>query len=219
MNWGICLVLVVLLTIAIADQAQNQLHPRVNPNPTQEGFSLFGINKVNSWDSVPSECPTRLTRVNGQLTLTHKGEQVKFGSLKEYTHFVEALRARGIRCPVLYLEPLHDAQGGISVKSPDDPITQTTGLGSIPADQVIKSDNLSRRMTQTNDPVAQTQMPVSFDSANQSQGTDLPVDRFFSVGGSVNPYSPEWKGQKATQQAIDAGEMDGDQVYRIPHSS
>lgn len=157
------------------------------------------------------KCPTRLFRENGELRMVHQGKQVKFDNLQEYTYFVKAMRTRGLRCPVLYVEPIHDAQGGISIKQPDDPITPTTGLLNLPAGSVVKGNSMTQTVG-TRDPVASTQMPVGFDPANQSQGDDLPIDRFFRVGADINPYSAEWGGQKATERALQAGEMKGDEV-------
>lgn len=166
-------------------------------------FSLFS---QSNQEGFTSQCPTQLYRKDGELILVHEGKQVKFANLEEYRYFVEAMRMRGIRCPVLYLETTHDAQGGISLKQMDDPLTPTTGLMRYPANYVVKGEQLS------SDPQASTEMPVSFDPQNQNQGGDLPVDRFFDVDDDVNPASAKWKGAKYTQQAIDAGEMRGDTV-------
>jgi len=187
MDWVILVTLVVLLLVS-------------STYSTQEGFTSS------------AECPTRLFRENGEFRMIHQGKQVKFDTLQEYTYFVEAMRMKGIRCPVLYAEPLHDAQGGISVKQPDDPITPTTGLMKLPASSVVKGELTMTQRVGKRDPVASTQMPIGYDPANQAQGEDLPIDRFFRVGADINPYSVEWRGQKATEQALKAGEMKGDEV-------
>lgn len=193
MDWIILIILIVLLLVS---------------SSTVEGFSLLS----NSLQSSHNECPTRLFREDGQLRMVHQGKQVKFENLQEYTYFVQAMRTRGIRCPVLYVEPIHDAQGGISIKQPDDPITPTPGLMNYPANLVVKGESTMTQYVGKHDPVASVQMPVGYDPANQIQGEDLPIDRFFRVGASVNPYSAEWAGTKATERAIQAGEMKGDEV-------
>lgn len=195
MDWVILIILLVLLLVS---------------SSTVEGFSL--PNSPNSSQSSQKECPTRLFREDGQLRMVHQGKQVKFENLQEYTYFVQAMRTRGIRCPVLYVEPIHDAQGGISIKQPDDPITPTPGLMKYPAGLVVKGESTMTQYVGKNDPVASVQMPIGYDPANQIQGQDLPIDRFFRVGASVNPYSAEWAGPKATERAIKAGEMKGDEV-------
>lgn len=198
MDWIIVVLLIVLLVVGMSSKEQ-------------EGFTLFG-SMAGASSGGTSECPSHLTRVNGQFHMTHKGKEVTFGNLQEYIDFVKALRHRGIRCPVLYAEPVQDAQGGISIRQPDDPITPTTGLMSFPSNYVVKGNELTATLGK-HDPVASTQMPIGFDPANQAQGEDLPIDRFFHVGDNINPYSASWGGQKATTRAIQAGEMEGDQVY------
>lgn len=108
---------------------------------------------------------------------------VEFENLEEYKYFVEALRHKGVRCPVLYVETIQDAQGDISLKRVDDPDTQTTGLMPMNANQVVKTNcglsNHSRRkdlsvlnaktMAYANDSDsnANTNIPQPFDPQNQ----------------------------------------------------
>lgn len=151
-----------------------------------------------------TKCPTQLYQQNGEFILIHEGKKAKFANLEEYKYFVEAMRMRGVRCPVLYVEPVHDAQGGLSMKHLDDPITPTTGLMQLPANYVVKGTN---GLYADRDPLASTQFPLGFDPQNQDQGGDYPIDRLFSVQSDPEWMNPDWVRGK-----IQAGEMYGDEV-------
>lgn len=158
----------------------------------QEGFNV--IEKTS--------CPTKLVKHQGKLYMTVDGKTTEFKNLEEYTNFVKAMRTRGVRCPVLYAETIHDSQGSLSLRSMDDPITPTTGLGQSSADRVVKDEHgLSsippNRSNSTN-------FPLAYDPDTQDQGGDLPIDKMFHDSNtvSVNPMDANWGGRKFTRQEI-----------------
>lgn len=106
---------------------------------------LFLISNMNSREGFSirktSDCPNRLVKHQGKFYMKTPQKTVEFDNLEEYKYFVKALRHKGVRCPVLYVETVQDAQGDVSLKRIDDPETQTCGLMPVAADNVVKTNN------------------------------------------------------------------------------
>jgi hypothetical protein len=92
--------------------------------------------KKDGFDNmVPKTCPNTLIQFGNEFYLYNSSvakvpgvNPLRFGSLEEYTEFLEWQRSQGIRCPVLFLQKTLDAQGNTSFVSRPSPIDLQGGL-------------------------------------------------------------------------------------------
>ena len=81
-------------------------------------LGLYYYTKGAEREGFQSQCPNLLIQKDSKFYL-YNSKQVKvpgvnpveFDNLEDYTEFLDWQRSKGIRCPVLYLQQIFDAQG------------------------------------------------------------------------------------------------------------
>ena len=139
---------------------------------------------------------------------------LRFNNLEEYSEFVDWSRSQGIRCPVLFLQQMNDAQGGTSYKVRPSIFDQQGGL---PQSLVTKNETPLVDAAHRGDKFNSGDYP-SFDPQNQNIGVTTPLDKMYhegeeNVSGSDNPMDSNWVGAKITQDHVKAGKYKDNEVY------
>lgn len=165
-----------------------------------EGF--FGLET-----EIPERCPNLLIKKDKYFYLynTIKEEvpgvnPIRFDSLEEYVSFTEWMKAKGVRCPVLYAQQMYDTQGQRTFKIiPDAANDQEGGRGSA-------ANHIQRRLIDAGH--NKGSMP-GFDPEDQNIGVFTPLDKMFNAPNgkgskaSWNPMDPNWGRIRASQSYAD----------------
>ena len=87
-------------------------------------FFIRTGNKEGLVGSIKPRCPNLLVQKGSKIYLynTKLAEvpgvnPIMFDNLEEYTEFIDWQRSQGIRCPVLYLQEVYDAEGNVVCKA------------------------------------------------------------------------------------------------------
>jgi len=139
---------------------------------------------------------------------------LRFNHLDDYVEFTTWQRSQGIRCPILYVQESYDAQGNPEYKARPSPLNMQGGLqnmplGSQPAD-VSKLTDAGR-----DDPPYNKNSFPAFDAENQDIGLYTPLDKMYHETNnqvSPNPMDTTWGGSEYTQELVDAGYYEEDEV-------
>lgn len=167
------------------------------------------------------DCPNVLIQ-EGQFIYLYNSRKAKipgvnplrFNNLEEYSEFIDWSRSQGIRCPVLFLQKINDAQGETSYKVRPSIFDQQGGLP-----QALVDDNVTPLVdaSRTGDKFNKGDYPA-FDPQNQNIGLTTPLDKMFhegekNVSGSDNPMDANWVGAKITEDHVKEGKYKDDEVY------
>ena len=128
---------------------------------------------------------------------------------------MEWQRSQGIRCPVLYLQESYDAQGNPELKARPSPLNMQGGLQNQNINAGPIQDESLLLDAGRNDPPYNENSYPAFDQMNQDIGLYTPLDKMFhETNGQVspNPMDTTWGGREYTQELVDAGYYDGDEV-------
>ena len=149
-----------------------------------------------------NSCPNLLVMEDGVLQLYNTNipkvndNPKTFFNMEDYSIYSQSLIDHGINCPVLFVQSINDSQGKIAYK-------------------------ISPQPTLTNDFVYDTQQTqqklFSVDPLGMSNGKyteiDMQHDASKNNGGiSDNPKDPNWGGVYHTQQVVDSGKYDMNEV-------
>ena len=143
---------------------------------------------------------------NSNLAKVPGVNPIEFGSLEEYSEFIDWQRSQGIRCPVLYLQHSYDTQGEAVYKVRPGPNDLQGGLpGSLP-----QHPNPQLLVDATrNDPPYNQNIAPGYDETNQNIGATTPLDIMNeeqeNLLYSSNPMDSNWGGQDYTQALVDSG--------------
>tara|TARA_B100001093_G_C26843517_1_gene1021674 strand:+ start:1588 stop:2316 length:729 start_codon:yes stop_codon:yes gene_type:complete len=98
-------------------------------------YSCNFITKIDEPFTVREDCPNVLIQKGGTLYLknTKKAEvpgvnPVKFDNLEEYVEYMKWQQAKGIKCPILYLQHTYNTQGTSEYRVRPGPLTLEGGL-------------------------------------------------------------------------------------------
>ncbi len=176
----------------------------------QEGFESLGITGEQK------RCPNILVQEGNKIYLYNSKvakvpgvNPIEFNNLEDYTEFMEWLRGRGIRCPVLYLQYSYDAQGNPEYKfrpSPDDPqggLSPNIPYTTSPAELVQIMD-----AEKDNPPYNQGTYP-GYDPLNQNLG-DYTAQDIAHVAKEYQKYSDNamdtnWAGIRYSEARVNSG--------------
>jgi hypothetical protein len=187
------------------------------------------------------DCPTLLVQNGAKFYLYNKnkpevpGENpLEFGSLEQYTTYINRQRMLGNNCPVLYVQKTMGAQGDDFYKvraTPDDPQggtppPQATNLPSsanfpqTPYEQKMYMDNLAQSLA-NNLSVSQARnvdkLELTKSVLTQTPGgCPTNVDNIKPLvvqGKTADPMTDNWGGPKFSQQLIDDGYYVGNEVF------
>ena len=185
-------------------------------NFTNEGFG----NLTNT------DCPNVLIQNGKEFLLYNKRapevpgvNPIKFENLEDYTEYIEWQKAKGIRCPILYLQHSYNAQNESVYKARPSPDNLQGGLTEYDILANNNADNNARLIDANRDSVFynKNSMP-GFDPDNQYIGDDTPLDKIYHEthkgGISPNPMDTNWGGASYTNKLIKSGYYKDNEVYK-----
>ena len=196
-------------------------------------FTMFygkpcGCNKKkeamtqSSNSNADTECPNLLVQKGNVLMLyntkqpTVEGTNpIPFFNLDEYIHYLEIQRGKGIVCPVLYLQQENNAQGEDVYRMRPSPFELQGGLptaSSIAAHgDVVNIIDANRE-----NPPYNSNNYAGFDPQGQYVGVYTNLDKVHDSTQmnkiSDNPMDPNWAGITYTQQMIDSGKYEENNI-------
>jgi hypothetical protein len=171
------------------------------------------------------QCPNMLIQKDSKIYLYNSKlakvpgvNPVEFDNLEDYVEFLDWQRSQGIRCPVLFLQMTHDAQGNTVYKV--RPSITEPQAGIPPNFPVYPNPTLLVDATRNDPPYNKNSYPA-FDQSSFYQGTTTPLDVMNieqeSMLYSPDPMDPNWGGPDYTQKLVDTGYYAGNEVaIRIP---
>jgi hypothetical protein len=139
---------------------------------------------------------------------------IEFENLEDYTEFLDWQHSQGIRCPVLFLQQIYDAQGNPVYKVRPSVSEQQGGLPPTypgPPNPTLLVD------ATRNDPPYNTNSLPSYDQTDYYVGTTTPLDKMNNnqnsvqdenmlyAGPSPNAMDSNWGGADYTQSLVDKG--------------
>ena len=185
---------------------------------TTEGFDTAAAQSIaTSALADPDRCPNILVQHGSEIFLYNsKVEKVpgvnpiRFKSLDDYSEFMDWLRGRGIRCPVLFLQYSYDAQGNAVYKMRPSPTDLQGGLSpNVPYSPAPAA--LVQMMDASRDnPPFNNQMYDGFDPLNFNMGDYTAHDAAFrakelTMKYSDNPMDSNWGGREYTESVVASG--------------
>ena len=182
-----------------------------------EGFDTSAAQSVADNALHTNRCPNILVQHGSEIFLYNsKVEKVpgvnpiRFKSLEDYSEFMEWLRGRGIRCPVLFLQFSYDAQGQAVYKMRPSPTDLQGGLSpNVPYSPAPAA--LVQMMDASRDnPPFNNQMYDGFDPLNFNMGDYTAHDAAFrekelTMKYSDNPMDANWGGRQYTESVVASG--------------
>lgn len=182
-----------------------------------EGFDTAAAQSVADTALNTNRCPNILIQHGSEIFLYNsKVEKVpgvnpiRFKSLDDYSEFMEWLRGRGIRCPVLFLQYSYDAQGNAVYKMRPSPVDLQGGLSpNVPYSPAPAA--LVQMMDASRDnPPFNNQMYDGFDPLNFNMGDYTAHDATFrekelTMKYSDNPMDSNWGGRQYTEAVVASG--------------
>lgn len=176
-------------------------------------------NKIEPMQSEPEsernpkiKCPKVLIKKGEQLILyddTDK-EITKFTGLDEYIEYLKNERARGLSCPVLFLQQENDTQGRDVYRVRPSIFDQQGGMTPVDIAPIIDSNRNSKIYNVNNYP--------GFDPLGLQNGVynqlDAVHDSTENTKTSDNPMDTNWGGVEFTQEVIDSGKYEDNEVVK-----
>jgi hypothetical protein len=171
-------------------------------------------------DSNDSSCPDLLIQ-KGDVLLLYNTKQpneegknpIPFFNLDEYINYLEIQRKKGIICPILFLQQETNAQGDDVYRMRPSPFDLQGGLPATTTVDVKKTIDASRE----NAPYNSGNYP-GFDPQGLYVGTYTDLDKTHDSTSvnqiSDNPMDPNWAGTTYTQQMVDSGKYDENNISK-----
>lgn len=191
-------------------------------------YVCLRYNKYNITEGFTDKsCPNILLQEGNFIYLYNsKRAQVpgvnplRFNNLEEYSEFLDWQRSQGIRCPVLYLQQLEDAQGNTSFKIRPSVFDQQGGLPPSLANATKETKQKETKLfdaTRDNPKFNQNDY-AGVDTHNQYIGLETPLDKIFNEKEkdlkSDNPMDSNWAGAAYTKEQIKKGVYKDREVYK-----
>jgi hypothetical protein len=184
-------------------------------------LGLYYYTKGAETEGFQSQCPNLLIQKDSKFYL-YNSKQVKvpgvnpveFNNLEDYTEFLEWQRSKGIRCPVLYLQQIFDAQGNPIFKVRPSVSDLQGGLPST----TLKAPNkqLLVDATRADPPYNKNSVP-GFDPTSYYVGTTTPLDTETTSSKmqySADPMDSNWGGPEYTKKQVEAGYYKDNEVSK-----
>ena len=190
--------------------------PTVSTEGT-EGFDTAAAQSVADNALQTNRCPNILVQHGSEIFLYNsKVEKVpgvnpiRFKSLDDYSEFMEWLRGRGIRCPVLFLQYSYDAQGNPVYKMRPSPVDLQGGLSANVPYSPAPAALVQMMDASRDNPPFNNQMYDGFDPLNFNMGDYTAHDAAFrekelTMKYSDNPMDANWGGRQYTESVVASG--------------
>jgi len=168
-------------------------------------------------------CPDLLVKRGNKLLMFNTGASLNegvnpivFPSMNEYIAYNRKQEQNGVKCPMLFVQEEYDAQGNQVYRARPSPFDLGGGLSShsvvasMQRHPLDKSNPTPYHDASRDDPPYNQNMYPGFDASSQYQGRYTSLDKvhdstMLSPSGSLNPADPNWAGVLATQDAINKG--------------
>jgi len=182
-----------------------------------EGFDTAAAQSVADNALQTNRCPNILVQHGSEIFLYNsKVEKVpgvnpiRFKSLDDYSEFMEWLRGRGIRCPVLFLQYSYDAQGNPVYKMRPSPVDLQGGLSANVPYSPAPAALVQMMDASRDNPPFNNQMYDGFDPLNFNMGDYTAHDAAFrekelTMKYSDNPMDANWGGRQYTESVVASG--------------
>ena len=181
---------------------------------------------------VPPQCPNLLVKkgnvllmYNTQKSLAEGVNPILFPSLDNYKEYYSKQRANGSQCAMLYVQEEYDTQGNQVYRARGNPFDLGGGLSpfTMLTDdagryKLDRGNPLQVQDASRDNPEYNANMYPGYDPTSQYQGRYTTIDQVHDStqaepGGSLNPFDPNWAGVVATQEAIQQGRFEENNVY------
>ena len=173
-----------------------------------------------------NSCPNVLLK-EGQFIYLYNSKKaqipglnpLRFNNLEEYSEFLNWQRSQGIRCPVLFLQQLEDAQGQTSFQIRPSVFEQQGGLPPSLANATKDNKGEETKLydASRDDPKFNQNDYAGFDPQNQYIGLNTPLDKMFNEKEedlkSDNPMDSNWAGGAYSKQQVKDGKYADREVY------
>jgi hypothetical protein len=192
------LIVVFSLVLLASSVMREPMQTQTQPESKSKGSSI--------------KCPKVLIKKGEQLILYDdaNNEIQNFASLDEYIDYLKNERARGISCPVLFLQKENDTQGRDVYRVRPGVFDQQGGMAPVDIAPIIDANRKSKIYNVNNypgfDPLGlqigvYTQLDAVHDSTEKAKTSD-------------NPMDTNWGGVEFTQDAIESGKYEDNEVGR-----
>lgn len=160
-------------------------------------------------------CGSALLKRGGKLLLFINPNDeteipIEFETLDDYISYLDEQKAKGINCPVLYLQQENDVQGNDVYRVRPSPFNQASGM--VPIDVTSIKD-----ASRSNYPYNSNQYP-SFDPMGLQIGVYNELDEIHDSTSkakiSDNPMDPNWGGVEFTRSKVDGGKYEDNEVSK-----
>lgn len=179
--------------------------------------SVFVIDKrepmqTQMESSTRVKCPKVLIKKGEQLILYDESnnEIQNFASLDEYIDYLKNERARGISCPVLFLQKENDTQGNDVYRIRPGIFDQQGGMGPVNITPIIDANRKSKIYNVNNYPGFD---PLGLQIGVYSQ-LDAVHDSTENATISDNPMDTNWGGVDFTQESVDSGKYEDNEIVK-----
>jgi len=169
----------------------------------------------------PPSCPDLLVQKGNVLMLYNTKEPmvdgknpIPFFNLDEYINYLEIERKKGVVCPVLFLKNESNTQGEDVYRMRPSPFDLQGGTPAASAvTKVTPAVDASRE-----NPPYNANMYSGFDPQGQFVGIYTNLDKIHDSTQknkiSDNPMDPNWAGTTYTQQMIDSGKYEENNISK-----
>lgn len=181
----------------------------------------YVVNRKSSmleqFENINKNCPDMLIEKDGKfLLLNSKKVQVPgvnpivFENLEDYTEFIDWQRSVGIRCPILYLQKINNAQGENELKIRPNVYEKQGGLPPTKSTSslLIDANHNEGKYNKNSYP--------GYDPSSFYIGETTPLDKMNINENklliSANAMDANWGGNAFTQKLIDQGYYEQDNV-------
>lgn len=182
-----------------------------------EGFDTAAAQSFADNALQTNRCPNILVQHGSEIFLYNsKVEKVpgvnpiRFKSLDDYSEFMEWLRGRGIRCPVLFLQYSYNAQGEAVYKIRPSPADIQGGLSANVPYSPAPAALVQMMDASRDNPPFNNKMYDGFDPLNFNMGDYTAHDAAFrekelTMKYSDNPMDSNWGGRQYTESVVASG--------------
>jgi len=188
----------------------------------KESMGKESMENKSQEESGSSGCPDLLVKKGNVLMLyntkqpTVEGTNpIPFFNLDEYINYLEIQRKKGVICPVLYLQHENNAQGENVYKIRPSPFELQGGLQTTPA--IGDNANATTIIDASREnPPYNAGNYAGFDPQGLYVGVYTNLDKMHDSTKtnqiSDNPMDPNWAGITYTQQMIDSGKYEENNI-------
>ena len=186
-------------------------------------LTMFHKNTVETMETKESSCPDLLIQKGNSLLLyntkqpNEEGKNpIPFFNLDEYINYLEIERKKGNMCPILFLQQESNTQGEDVFRMRPSPfdlqggLPSTTTIDMADVKKVIDADRENPPYNSGNYP--------GFDPQGLYVGEYTDLDKLHDATSaneiSDNPMDPNWAGTVYTQQMIDSGKYEENNITR-----